>query len=154
MIEINAKRIELYLRVYKPEYRFLKKLEIEYPIISGSFIVSPTFYTLKELDHLSDVETQFCLNQLSYVGISEAIKKGQIFKEIGAKFRRIPYGRMVIGKSEKKFREKIDPSKEIYGELKVKRIFNLEDSVIAITLFDFEKGKCFGKLNVALIREK
>jgi hypothetical protein len=154
MIEINAKRIELYLRVYKPEYRFLKKLEIEYPIISGSFIVSPTFYTLKELDHLSDVEAQLCLNQLAYVGISEAIKKGQISHEMGAKFGKLPYGRIVIGKSEKKFKEKIDPSKEIYGELKVKRLFNLEDRIIAITLFDFEKGKCFGKLNAALIREE
>jgi hypothetical protein len=154
MIEIDTKRIELYLRIYQPSYRFLKKLEINYPIISGDFIVPPTFYTLKELDHLSDVETQFCLNQLAYVGISEAIKKEQILKEMGGRFGKIPYGEAVIGKSEKKFREKIDPSKNIHGELEVKRIFNLEDKIIAMTLFDFEKGKCFGKLNIALIRDK
>lgn len=154
MIEIDENIIELYLRIYQPEYRFLKKLEIDYPLISGEFILPPTFYTVKELDHLSDVETQFCLNQLAYVGICEAIRKRQISKKIGERFGKLPYGRAVIGKSEKRFREKIDPSKKIHGELNIKRIFNLEDKIIALAFFDFEKGKCFGKLNVALIKEE
>ena len=155
MIEIDKTRIDLYLKmIYNQKYHFLKKLEIDYPHIQGTFVVPPTFYTVEVLDHLSDVEAQLCLNQLAYIGFMEAIKNKQILSLNSAGAKRISYGAAIIGKSEKKFKGIIDPSKEIHGVLNAKRIFNLEEKIIALTHFDLENGKCTGKLNITLVKKK
>jgi hypothetical protein len=154
MKEIDKKRIDRYLSVYNAQYCFLKELQVDYPEICGVFRIPKTFYTKKSLDHLSDVETQLCLNQLAYVGIIEATKMGQIPSILSGGSKRIPYRDTVIIESKKRFRERIDPSKDIHGLLRVKRIFTLENSILALTDFNLENGKCTGELNIALVKKK
>ena len=156
MKEIDKKKIDIYLSVaqYNPQFCFLKELQIDYPKIYGVFRTPPTFYTRKALDHLTEAEIQICLNQLAYVGIIGAAKMGQIPSLFHTGLKRIPYGDTVIAESKKRFRDRIDPSKDIYGLLRVKRIFTLENSIIALTDFDFEDGKCTGELNVSLVKRE
>lgn len=155
MVEIDKRRIEIYLEVasYPKENQVLKTLKVDYPEICGTFILPPTFYLTKPLNHLSDLEVGICLNQLSYIGFMEALKLNQIPCLIPKKVTRIPYESAVIIHSEKRFKKMIDPSKEIHGRINAKRLFNLENSVILLTDFSFEDGKCAGKLHVSLIKK-
>ncbi|HJX50187.1 MAG TPA: FcoT family thioesterase [Candidatus Nanoarchaeia archaeon] len=154
MVEIDKRKIEEILEIYKPEYCFLKKVEVNYPFFHGVFRTPSTLYTKKPLNHLTDVEVQLCLNQLAYVGFEEVIKEKLIPQLNSLNFKESQYDEMVIGKSEKKFKEIINPNKEIHGKLKIDKIFNLEGRIIALTSFDFENGKCIGRLNLALIKKE
>ena len=50
----------------KPKYRYLKEVEIDYPVGRGRFKVGETGY-MSALGHLTSAEANLCINQLCYV---------------------------------------------------------------------------------------
>jgi len=154
MKTIDKKNIERYLRIYQPEYRFLEKLQIEYPHINATFKIPPTFYTRLKLNHVSEVEMQLCLNQMAYIGFMEAKKEKKILPLDSSKYIESPFNKMLIGSSEKRFRKMISSKEEIHGSLEFKGVYNISNKTFVFTDFDFEKGKCTGKLNLVVVYGK
>ena len=71
-MKITQETVEKVVALYKPNYRYLKEAEIEFPAVKGRFQLGETEYC-ETLQHLTDVEAQLCLNQLSYVFFGQGV---------------------------------------------------------------------------------
>jgi hypothetical protein len=140
------------LELYKPELRLLKSAQLDYPIIRGSFMVGPTYYSLIPIEHATDIEIQLCLNQLCYWGIQEIVDRKLINELSDIDCLTLQKEKMVIVESKKRFRRPISSGIIIYGEATLKKL-RLYKNVIFIGLdFDFERKSCLGSLELAIIK--
>mgnify|MGYP001559968606 CR=1 FL=1 len=151
MINISEENIREVLEIYKPEQRVLKSASIGYPRIEGTFLVGPTCYTIGPLEHATDIDIQLCLNQLAYVGLSEAIRHGldSIFEDIN--FKNLQKEGMYIIESNKRFKRQISPNKYITGDIIIKNKIKRKGIILINTEFQFENKSCFGNLELAII---
>jgi len=153
MKEINQELIGRVLEMYKPEQRLLKSANMNYPIISGKFLIGPTYYTHEPLKHATDIEIQLCLNQLVYVEVAESIQKNLVPELRGMDFSSLQKEGMLIIESQKRFNRDIKTDVEIDGVLRIRRLKNYKGLLVANTDFDFEKGSCFGFLELVIKKE-
>jgi len=152
MIEISSELIEKVLRPYKPECRFLKSASLDYPRISGVFLIGQTYYHTPTLKHATDIEIQLCLNQLLYAGVAEMMEKQSIPELEGLSFGELREENMLIVKSEKRFKKPIKTDREIFGEIGVDKWRSYGRLLVAQTNFQFENRSCFGNLELVIIR--
>lgn len=78
-MRLLEKELEPILSIYRPEFRYLFQVDINYPGTRGMFKVGPTNYTLSPLEHLTLVEAQLCLNQLTYASFGYWAKEKKSF---------------------------------------------------------------------------
>ncbi len=154
MKQVDTEQLEKILAIYEKPYRFLQKAEIDYPVTKGEFLIGKTKYATTPFEHLTAIEAQFCINQLSYVAFAEWICKGR-FQELQMSFEEyLGYmgEHMLIARTmtQIEFRKKIltDHPIDMTGKLKgVKRQGNLW---IAVMDYDFEAGKAKGSMTLVL----
>ena len=153
MSQVDEKLIREVLSGYG-ERRFLIAASLEYPILHGNFLIGPTFYYSPHFEHAADIEIQFCLNQLCYVGVAELIKKEEIPELKGLNFAELQNENMLIVESRKRFRRPIRTDKVITGELKVDDWRKYNHGIAALVNFQFENRSCFGHLELVLLNPK
>lgn len=151
-MEISQDRIEQALEIYRPEAKVLISAQAEYPIINGQFRIPSNFYTTVELEHVTDIEMQLCLNQLTYVGLAELIAQNGIPELRVIDFSKSQKEECLIIDSRKRFRKPIRTNKEITGQLKLKEFRPYHKVILGHVDFDFENKSCIGELELALVR--
>ncbi|MBI2451803.1 hypothetical protein HYV50_01855 [Candidatus Pacearchaeota archaeon] len=151
-MKINEENIVKVLEIYKPEQRLLRTADIQYPAITGTFLIGKTYYVNKPLKHATDIEIQLCLNQLAYVGLSEAIRQRLDPILDGLNFQDLQEEGMYIIESRKRFRRPIYPNKIISGKLKLKEKRDFNNLLLCEADFSFEDKSCFGSLELAIVR--
>lgn len=152
MAEITPRQIYEVTKNYRPECRFLKSAQIEYPVIQGKFLVGKSFYHVPSLKHATDVEIQLCLNQLAYAGILQLIESQSVQELAGLDFSRLRGEGMLITESKKRFRKPISTGREFSGHLDIEEWRDFGNIVVARTKFDFENRSCFGNLELVLVK--
>ncbi len=154
MTQIPLEVIESTLRIYKPNKRMLKSASIEYPIVRGIFLIGPCDYVQEgiSVNHATDIEIQFCLNQLAYTGVAEAIRRQEIPELRGLDFSKLQTNNLFIIESKKRFRRPIRTYQEISGELKLKEWRDDGYMYRGWADFQFENRGCFGGLEFALVK--
>ena len=144
-------RMDKVLKIYKSDCIFLREVDVDYPIGNGVFILGKTYYTNENLDHMTSIEAQLCLNQLSYVCFTEWILEGR-FKGLEdlsfEDYLRLMEENMLIIDSKIRFKKPIENG-QIIGQIEVTRIKKYGN--LYITFLDFNlEGKCFGELELVL----
>mgnify|MGYP001602252274 CR=1 FL=1 len=152
MTEITPRQIYEVMKNYRPECRFLKSAQIEYPSIRGKFLIGKTFYHVPPVKHATDVEIQLCLNQLTYVGMLQLFESQNVPELSGLDFSELRTEGMLITESRKRFRKPISTGKEFLGHLNIEEWKNFGNLLVARTKFDFENRSCFGNLELVLVK--
>lgn len=152
-MKVSQEKIDKILSPYNPAVRMLKSAFYEYPKVLGKFVINPSLYHSIPIKHASDIEIQFCLNQLSYVAISEALSHNDLEQIKGLDFDSLKYEHMLIIQSKKRFRRQIPINQEISGELFLKESRMYNGLFISYLDFQFEKKSCTGNLELVLINE-
>jgi hypothetical protein len=151
MNKINQDLIREVIEPYQEASRVLKSADFEYPLIRGSFLVGPTNYYSTSFEHLTDIEIQLCLNQLSYVAVAEMMKRGMIAELRTFNFKELQQENMLIIESRKRFRRHIRREMEISGDLKFTRQKKRKNILLSSAEFQFENQSCVGHLELAVI---
>src|SRR3989338_8595631 len=117
-MKVPQETIDKVVALYKPNYRYLKEAEMNFPIARARFQLGETEYC-ETLQHLTDVEAQLCLNQLSYVffgqGVIDKRWKGLDYLELRKE-------NMFVTESHKKFHRETNPMDPFYGQMKLMKI--------------------------------
>ena len=143
--------VEKVTALYAPPYRYLQDAHIDFPHANRRFFVEKTEYFAHQLDHVTDVEAQICLNQLCYATFAEAAltKKPEGFSSsLDEYFQKSDV--MVIVESRKRFTRKIDPRVPFIGGLAVERFRKQGSLYLASVDFSLDNGAASGNLLVAL----
>lgn len=151
-MEIQKKMIDKVLQHYRPNLRMLKSANLEYPTITGKFVIGPTYYYVPRFEHATDIEIQLCLNQMAYAGIAEVIQERRIPELSGLDFYELQKESMLVIESQKRFRKPIRTDIEIYGELTLREWRDFGKILISCADFQFENRSCFGSLELALVK--
>jgi len=125
---------------------------MEFPIIRGRFQLKETEY-MEALHHMTDVEAQLCLNQLSYIFFGQAIldKRWQDFDDVSfdqyLEFRK---ENMFISDSHKSFRRETNPVYPFDGVLSLRKLKKEGSLYVAKLDFDLNDQACLGELTLVL----
>jgi hypothetical protein len=154
MVEIDQQLLQKVLAAYKPEQRFLKAANLEYPFVAGIFLIGPTYYGTEPVNHATDPEIQICMHQLLYTSVAELMKTEEIKELRGLDFFELQREAMVIRKSQKKFIHPIKTDIEIKGEAEIKGYKKRGNLFILETDFQFQNKNCTGSLESVIILPK
>ncbi len=152
--DVPWEKMERVLMLYRPESRYLVSASTEYPAAMGTFRFghSPPSYSNRPFDHLTAIEAQLCFNQLAYVAFSEWIPEGK-FEGLQLpldEYLSLMQDRMLILRSDLRFRKAIRSGQEIYGRMTVDKKHR-QGSIHVITLdCTLADDRCIGKLELAL----
>jgi hypothetical protein len=154
MKTVDTARLEKILALYEKPYQFLQKVEVDYPAAKGQFLIGTTKYASVPVEHLTAIEAQFCINQLSYVAFAEWICERR-FPELQMSFEEyLSYmnEQMLIARTmtQIEFRKKISTSRPINMIGKLKGIRRQGSLWVAVMNYDFEEGKAKGSMTLAL----
>ncbi len=154
-MKIQQESLDLVLALYKPEQRLLRTAAINYPTITGSFLIGHCHYTLdQQLDHATDIEIQLCLNQLAYARVYEAIRLELDADLRGLNFKDLQKEGMLIIESRKRFRKQISTDRIMNGSLTMREKRDYKGVLLCWADFNFENRSCFGSLELAIVTEK
>ena len=148
----NEEILERTQEIYKPEVTYLKEFSAEFPNANGVFSLGDTFYTAEKLNHMTSIEAQLCLNQLSYAAFARWLQERQI-SDLNIsleKYLELMKENMFVINSQIKFRKPIETNKRIKGEMKVVRTRRHGNLYLAFIEHEFEGGKEEGTLELAL----
>jgi len=139
------------LEVYKPNCRYLKDCEMNFPRAKGIFSIPKSAY-VESTGHFNAAELIICYNQLAYSFFAESSKQGLI-KEVGIiplnKFKENQLKNYFIVEMDRiKFRKLINPE-NFEGEIELKGIRKLRDILYLKTEYNFGNGSATGKINLA-----
>ena len=156
MNQVSQSKIDKILSIYEQPFVFVKSVETDYPLSLGKCIVGQTKYTSEKLEHLTAIEAQFCINQLSYVAFSEWVEEKR-FDELDLSLDDYIFymkEHMLIAKTETQiqFKDKIKAYEEFSVEGKLHKFKKQEDNYFAIMDYDFEQGKAKGRMMLCLER--
>ena len=141
--------------IYKPEFRFIRKAELNYPDCNVIFEVKPGLYTKKPLKFASCADIQFCLNQMAYVSWAQILREEKIdVKQTCEDFLRLCEDGMFVMEQNRKNRKPISLDNLIRGKLTLTDYRDMGKMIIGLADFDIENKSCFGSLKVAIINEK
>lgn len=149
---VDQQAVREILGFYTPGFRYLQSAETGFPRARGIFKINATEY-VEQLDHLTEIEAQLCVNQLCYVFFGVEAAAGRWAAEGMNKdsFFRLRKEGMFITASEKKFRRQIKPGSEFLGILSLQKIKKISSGHLAKLSFSFDGDACVGSLNLALV---
>jgi len=153
-MKIPQELIDRVVAVYKPNYRYLKEAYVDFPIARGRFQLGETEY-MQTLQHLTDVEAQLCLNQLSYVFFGNEItsKRWEGLKDLTFDdYLELRKEGMFIIESHKKFDRETNPREPFEGIVRLIRTKKRGNIHLATLNFDLNNGACIGELSLVLKR--
>ncbi len=153
-MKVPKEIIDKVVAVYWPNYRYLKEAEVEYPIGKGQFQLGQTEY-METLQHVTDVEAQLCLNQLSYVFFGQGVieKKWEGLDDLTFdEYLELRKENMFVTESHKKFQRKINPREPFYGQIELMKIRRHGNIYIAELVFNLKEGASTGGLSLVLKR--
>ena len=151
MGQIDSSLIKKVLELYKPEYRWLKTASEQYPLFNAIFEVQRGTYSVLPFEHLTNTETELCLNQFAYVSIAHMVQSShEKFKKYPLKkFYELQKEGAWVFESNKRFKKIIDNGKKFHGKLIFKNIKRMKNLLIIKTDFEFENKSYFGTLGLA-----
>jgi len=136
---------------YRPEFRFLKKAELNYPECHFVFQVKPGLCTQKAINYMGCVDIQFCLNQMAYVSWAQILREKKIdVKQTCEDFLGLREDGMFVMEQQRRNRKSISLDRLIKGKLKLTDYKDMGERIIALADFDIEGRSCFGSLKVAI----
>ena len=153
-MKIPQELIDKVVAIYKPNYRYLKEADVDFPVIRGKFQLGETEY-MQTLQHLTDVEAQLCLNQLSYVFFGNEIntKRWEGLRDLTFDdYLELRKEGMFIVESNKKFHRETNPREQFSGVLKLIRTKKKGRIHLATLDFNLNNGACIGDLSLVLRR--
>ncbi|MEK6933495.1 MAG: FcoT family thioesterase [Nanoarchaeota archaeon] len=151
-MKVSKKNIGKVLSLYKPNYRFLEEVDIEFPCAMGKFRLKEAEY-VETLRHVTDIEAQLCLNQLSYVFFGQQIidRRWQDIKNLSFdEYLNLRKEDMFIVESKKKFVREIDSLSAFSGEIKLLDMKKIRRIHLASLDFSLNDGACYGSLKLVL----
>ena len=153
-MRIPQELVDKVVAVYKPNYRYLKQADVDFPIARGTFQLGKTEY-VQTLQHLTDIEAQLCHNQLSYVFFGNEINlnrwnglKDLTFDD----YLELRKEGMFIVESHKKFRKETNPEEPFEGIVRLTRSKTRGNIHLANLDFNLNNGACVGNLSLVLRR--
>lgn len=151
-MKIPEKKIERILELYKPECRYLIKAETDFPQAKGVFNAKNAFYTNEIIEHMTSIQAQLCLNQLSYAAFSEWTEKNTPLnlKIDFENYIELMKGNMFIIESKIQFKKQININKHISGKINIVRSKNFRTLHLALLDYELEGGLSSGKLKLAI----
>jgi len=156
-MKIEDSKLEGVLRVYNPNCRYLREAEVDFPKGKGVFRI-PNPYYVDSTGHFNAVEMMICYNQLAYTMFARFGEEGKI-PELGIipfeKFLKWQLGNcFIVGMDKIKFRKPINSSGDFSGEIELHRVKRVGDLYIFKTTYDFDSGKAFGSVDLALVTDR
>lgn len=152
-MRVSLDMLDKTLSIYKPNYRYLKDAEIDFPRGRGRFHIGETEY-VEALRHMTDVEAQLCLNQLCYVFFGQAVIENR-HGNSGFTFDDYLDSRkdgMFITTSHKTFRRETNPEEPFYGHINLIKARKQGNIYVAKLSFDLNEAACIGELGLVLKR--
>ncbi len=153
-MKVPQERVDKVVILYKPNYRYLKDAEIDFPTARGRFQLGETEYC-ETLQHLTDVEAQLCLNQLSCVFFGQEIiekRWGSLEDLTFDQYLELRKENMFITESHKKFHRETNPRYPFYGQIQLMKIRRHGNLYVAKLGFDLNEGASMGELSLLLRR--
>ncbi|MBW2991830.1 hypothetical protein KY345_01290 [Candidatus Woesearchaeota archaeon] len=150
-MQIPQERLGKILELYKPECRYLVESSVNFPKAAGIFKIEDTYYTSQKLEHMTSIEAQFCLNQLSYAAFSEWTQKNR-FENLDLPFEDYLWlmkENMFIVDSKIRFQKPISKDKEIPAIIELVNSRRIENLYLAFLDYNIE-DKSKGRLELAL----
>jgi hypothetical protein len=152
-MQVPQERLESVLELYKPECRYLVEATAEYPKAEGKFKLGNTYYTTRKLEHMTSIETQLCLNQLSYSAFGEWLPEGRFDKAMTFDdYLELMKENVFIIESNIRFRKPIPTNGDIQGQIELMKIKRHGELYLAFLDYDLEQGKSRGNMELALKR--
>ena len=153
-MKVPKETVDRVVALYKLNYRYLREAEMEYPIVKGRFQLGETEYC-DTLQHLTDVEAQLCLNQLSYVFFGQGVidKRWEGLEDLTFDdYLELRKENMFVTESHKKFYRKTNSRDPFYGQMQLMKIRRHGNLYVAKLNFDLNKGVSIGELSLVLKR--
>ncbi|MEK6951992.1 MAG: FcoT family thioesterase [Nanoarchaeota archaeon] len=153
-MKISQELVDKVVAVYKPNYRYLKEADVNFPVARGIFQLGETEY-MQTLQHLTDVEAQLCLNQLSYVFFGNEInaKRWEGLRDLTFDdYLELRKEGMFIVESHKKFHKETNPREPFEGIMRLVRAKKRGNIYLATLDFNLNNGACIGDLSLVLKR--
>ena len=153
-MKVPQETVDRVVVLYRPNYRYLKEAEIEFPIARGRFQLGETEYC-ETLQHLTDVEAQLCLNQLSYVFFGQGIieKRWEGLEDLTFdEYLELRKENMFVTESHKKFYRETNARDQFYGQMQLMKIRRHGNLYVAKLNFDLNEGASVGQLSLILKR--
>jgi len=145
--------VDKVLAVYKPNYRYLKSVKVDFPVARGRFKIGETEYFMESMRHLTDVEAQLCLNQLSYVFFGQEVvnRRWKDLENLSfEQFLELRNEGMFVVESHKTFHRETDSREPFNGEIKLMKVRRHKNIYVAKIEYDLNEGASTGKLSLIL----
>lgn len=142
--------IERFLAVYKPQARYLKSAELDFPMATGNFEVQSSSYG-QDTGHLNAADLLICYNQLAYVLVGQAWVDGQLpsLEHIAIETSFQLEKTFIVGMDDIRFRKIIDPS-GFQGLVKIDKMRKTRSAYFLQTHYDFALGSAVGNIDLAI----
>ena len=150
--KISQELVDKIVSMYKPNYRYLKSAEMDFPIAKGRFQLGETEY-METLQHMTDVESQLCLNQLCYVFFAQGVleKRWEGLESLTFdKYLDLRKEGMLITESHKIFHHETISSEPFDGQIQLTKIKRRNNIYLAKLKFDLNEGASVGNLSLVL----
>lgn len=151
-MEVSEEKIAQILEMYKPECKYLVRADVSYPKAEGFFKVENSYYVKDSFEHVTSIEAQLCLNQLSYVAFGEWIMENR-FKGLELSFEKylqLMRENMFIVDSHIKFKKPINHNFPIKGIISVEKVKALDRIYFTLLEYILDGGKSEGTMGFAL----
>jgi len=153
-MKVPQEIVDKVVQLYKPNYRYLKEAYVDFPIACGIFQLGETEYC-DEIQHLTDVETQLCLNQLSYTFFGQGVigKRWAGLDDLSFDdYLELRKENMFVTESHKKFKREINPKEPFHGEIVLRKMKKHGKLYVAKLDFDINQSASSGRLSLVLKR--
>lgn len=151
-MKVTQELVDKVVAMYKPNYRYLKSAEVDFPVARGRFQLGETEYC-ETLQHMTDVEAQLCLNQLCYVFFGQSLidQRWEGLEDLTFdKYLELRKEGMFIVESHKTFKKETNPREPFNGQIKVAKIRRHNNIYVAKLDFDLNDGASVGELSLVL----
>ena len=122
-MKLLQENLDKVLEIYTPECRYLKEVSLNYPVAQGVFKLGNTFYSPKNVEHMTAIEVQLCLNQLCFSAFGSWLPEGKFNKSLSFnQYLDLMKENMFIIESNIRFRKPICTNGEIKGQIEITNI--------------------------------
>lgn len=145
--------LKMLLGLYKPEYRYLQKAEVEYPSAKGEFNCGKTAYTIFPLEHMTAVEALLGINQLTFAAFATWMleKKMPFLPMSFDDYLHLMKENAFIISQRMRYLKPISTSQPIQGMIELVAIVPKNEYLYLAGIdCSFEEGKFVGGLELAL----
>lgn len=151
-MKVPQELVDKVVQVYKPNYRYLKSAEVDFPVARGRFQLGETEY-METLQHVTDVEAQLCLNQLCYVFFGQGVieKRWEGLEDLTFDdYLELRKEGMFVVDSHKTFKRETNPREAFDGQIRLMKVRRHHNIYVAKLDFDLNEGASVGELSLVL----